>query len=107
MKETQEFELRKVLRDVTLERASEKVASLPEAVATGSPIADRESGGSTTAGEVAWFEGPGWTMELRQLSSIPVGRMTMEQLEMRIRGSEESVTDLWERLQYKFLRGGA
>lgn len=104
MKEAQEFELCKVLRDVTLERASEKVASLPEAVAADSPEGD---GGVEEADRRARFEGPGWSMKLRQLSQIAVGKMTMEQVEMRIRGSEETVTNLWERLQYKFLRGGA
>lgn len=100
MERPREYELRKVLRDVSVELASEKVGSLPEAAAV--PAATKSEGL-----DGARFHGPGWEIELEQLSPIPVGIMTMERLEMTIHGDKETVTSLWDRLQYKFLRGGA
>ncbi|MFP4330287.1 MAG: hypothetical protein ACOC45_03755 [Alkalispirochaetaceae bacterium] len=90
MKEANQFELVRELRDLTMERTKAEIATLP---------------GARKVGES--FTGPDWTAEVDELPLVEVGSMTFRRLRLTLRGEKEAVTSAWHELWLKFLRGGA
>lgn len=90
MEQSNAFELVRELRDLTVERTQTELASLPGA--------HRSHGG---------YRGPGWQAELEELPAVAVGSMEFSRLRLTLKGEEQAVTDAWDQLWLKFLRGGA
>lgn len=82
--------LEREFRDIPLWVAKDYIRALPESTET------REG-----------FSGPGWRIELAELSPVQVGALTFRRLRFRLFGNHDSVESVWEELEQKFYRGGA
>lgn len=53
------------------------------------------------------FSGPGWSIELTELSPVQLGALNFRRMRFRLSGNQESVERVWNQLEHKFYRGGA
>ena len=77
-------------RDIPLWVAKDYIRVLPESVET-----------------AQGFSGPGWSIELTELSPVTLGGLTFRRMRFRLSGNQESVEGVWKQLEHKFYRGGA
>jgi hypothetical protein len=77
-------------RDIPLWVAKDYIRVLPESIET--------SDG---------FTGPGWRIELTELSPVRLGGLNFRRMLFRLFGNPDSVERVWNQLEHKFYRGGA
>ena len=77
-------------RDIPLWVAKDYIRVLPESIET--------SDG---------FTGPGWRIELTELSPVRLGGLNFRRMLFRLFGNPDSVQRVWNQLEHKFYRGGA
>lgn len=82
--------LEREFRDIPLWIANDYIRELPESTET-----------------AQGFSGPGWTIELTELSPVELGALSFRRMRFRLSGNHDSVERVWNQLEHKFYRGGA